>query len=458
MRDPGFFCRAGMALLALALTPAFAFSQQGPAVDDFARCNRSVDNPDEGIKACTRLLEPGLTGVNVPAVYNNRGNAWINKGLLNNAIADFTAAIQRDPNFVDAYRNRGLAWHRSGNFDPAIADFNYAIERAANSAPLYNARGSALLSKGEFNRAIADFDRAIALDSRYAAAFNNRGLALQSLRLFDRAIADFNRVISLVPRDAAGYNNRASVWMDRANFSAAIKDYDEAIRLQPNDWRGYSSRGEARRLTGDLNRALADHNEAIKRDRTAVDAYNNRAIVWRDKGELDRAMADYDEAILLNPRYDRAYASRGGAHQLFRLCRRDCFPASSLSFVLESSTRYYLGFCQAAFRSNRLHAARPKNPNSATAEEAAAFKKTRRHARARGQGASRSGDGSLGDGRASDRLEADPSAGLGPHRRASDCARPSSIGVLRSHLPDSQTIVSVFGVCGRYRDHCQWDF
>jgi tetratricopeptide (TPR) repeat protein len=300
-----FFRAAALALASIL------FASHGLAADDFGSCNRSVDNPDEGIKACTRLLEPGRSGVKLPAVYNNRGNAWIRKGLFNNAIEDFTAAIQRDPNFVDAYRNRGLAWHRNGNFDLAIADFNYAIERDSKSAPLYNARGNALLNKGELNRAITDFDKAITIDDRFAAAFNNRGLALQNTRQFDRAIADFNRVISLAPRDPAGYNNRASVWMDKANFSAAIKDYDEAIRLQPGNWRAYSSRGEARRLMGDLDRALADHNEAVKRDRTAVDAYNNRAIVWRDKKDLNRAMTDYDEAILLNPRYDRAYANRG---------------------------------------------------------------------------------------------------------------------------------------------------
>jgi transposase len=72
-----------------------------------------------------------------------------------------------------------------------------------------------------------------------------------------------------------------------------------------------------------------------------------------------------------------------------------------------------------------IQSPRPKNPNSASAEEAAAFKKKAcRHGRARGQRTSRSAGGSLGDGRTSDRPEADPSPGLGPDRRTSPCARP----------------------------------
>jgi tetratricopeptide (TPR) repeat protein len=289
----------------------------GARADDSALCDHSADNPDASIPACTRLLDGARNETALlPAIYNNRGVAWVRKGLYANAIDDFNAAIQYDPNYIDAYRNRGLARHMSGEFDRALADFNQAIRLDANSAPLYNARGATLLNKGELDRAEVDFDKAISLDPLYAQAYNNRGLARHRKQEFDRAIADFDQVIALTPKSTAGFDNRAAVRMDKADFTGAISDYDAAIKLNGTDWRAYTSRGEAWRLKGDLDRALADHNEAIKRNPGAVDAYNNRAITWRDKGEFDRAIADYDEAILLNPRYDRGYANRG---EIFRL-------------------------------------------------------------------------------------------------------------------------------------------
>lgn len=300
------------AVAILVASVVMAGSDLGFGAEDFALCDRSVDNPDEAIPACTLLLDSARNDVfKLPAIYNNRGIAWVRKGLYDSAISDFDAAIQYDPKFVDAYRNRGLAWHMKGDYDRALADFNQAIRLDSNSAQLYNARGTTLTNKGEFDRAIIDFDKAIALDPRYAAAFNNRGLALHRKQELVRAIADFTQVVALLPNSTTGYSNRAAVLMDQANFAAAISDYDAAIVINPGDWRPYSFRGDAWRLKGDLDRALADHNEAISRDPTAVDAYNNRAITWRDKGEFDRALADYDEAILLNPRYDRAYANRG---------------------------------------------------------------------------------------------------------------------------------------------------
>lgn len=295
----------------------WALAAHGARADDSALCDHSADDPDAGIPACTRLLDAARSDpVILPAIHNNRGVAWVRKGLYASAIDDFTAAIQYDPKYVEAYRNRGLAWHMSGDFDRALADFNQAIKLNANSAPLYNSRGLTLMNKGELDRAVVDFDQAIKLDSHLWSAFNNRGLARHKLHDFDRALADFDQVIALVPKATIGYDNRAMVLMDKADFATAIGDYDVAIKLDPNDWRAYTSRGEAWRLKGNLDRAMADQNEAIKRNPNAIDAYNNRALIWRDKGDLDRAIADYDEAILLNPRYDRAYANRGDIWRL----------------------------------------------------------------------------------------------------------------------------------------------
>jgi uncharacterized caspase-like protein len=322
MNIPGTVKRCGLAHQPVALlVAAFVLAASGLSAGADDLCDRSADNPDAGIPACTRLLNEVLNDIGsdaklLPSIYISRGNGWMRKGLYSSAIDDFNAAIQYDPKKVDAYRNRGLAWHMSGEFDRAIADFNEAIRLDPNSAPLYNGRGTALLNKGELDRAIVDFDKAIGLDRQFARAFNNRGLALWKKGELDRAIADFGQVIALAPRSIDAYNNRAAVLVDKANFSAAIDDYGAAIRLEPNDWRAYTNRGDAWRLKGDLDRALADQNEAIKRNPSAVDAYNNRAIVFRDRGELDRAIADYDEAILLKPRYDAAYGNRGEAWRL----------------------------------------------------------------------------------------------------------------------------------------------
>src|SRR5215813_5422461 len=98
-------------VLLLVGAPSITNVMTGSAADDTALFNTSASNPDEGIPACTRLIDLGGRVGSLSAIYTNRRTAWYRKGQLDNAIADFSEAIQRDPNNIIAYRNRGLSWH-----------------------------------------------------------------------------------------------------------------------------------------------------------------------------------------------------------------------------------------------------------------------------------------------------------------------------------------------------------
>jgi tetratricopeptide (TPR) repeat protein len=281
-----------------------------------ALCDRAAADPDAAIPACTQLIEHPPQGTNVAAAYNNRGVAKFGKGYLDDAIADFTSALNQNPKYVDAFKNRGLAYKMQGTSDKAIGDFNQAIRLNGNSPELYNLRGAALVDKQEFNRAIADFDKAISLNQRYRNAFVNRGLAFLFTRQLSRAVADFDMAVRLSPREPLGYLNRAMARMDMGNFTGAIADYDEAIRLDPNASGTYTRRGEAWRLQGNLHRSLDDHSKAIALNPVDPEAYNNRALTFKDLGKLAEAIADCDQAIVLNENSDFAYATRGLILQL----------------------------------------------------------------------------------------------------------------------------------------------
>jgi tetratricopeptide (TPR) repeat protein len=293
------------------LLPPQSAAGKTAGANDFEVCDHSLVDPDAGIAACTRLLEHPSSGTKVFSLYNNRGLAKVRKGNLDDAIADFTSALNQNPKFVEALKNRGIARHMQGDYDAAIADFNRALLLDPKSPDLYNMRGLALFNKEEYDRAIEDFNKAISLDPNYPKAYVNRGLVFQSMRQPDRAIADFDMVVRLAPSELIGYTNRASVRMDKADLQGAIADYNEVIRLDPNNSGVYTRRGEAWRLQGYLERSLADHNKAIALNPNDKEAYNNRALTLKDQGKLDEAIADYGQAIMRDPAYDLAYANRG---------------------------------------------------------------------------------------------------------------------------------------------------
>ena len=301
-----------LAALALVLGATLAQAQ------DRALCDAAATAPNEGIPACTRLIETPSPGLPVADIYLRRGRGWFAKEDLAAAVRDFDEVVQRAPGSFVGYFNRGVVKHRQLDLDGALRDFMSALritstrpDLAKVTAQLYSNRGAVQNDKLEFDSAISDFDSALRLEPNLFHAVINRGHAFHRKRQHERAIADFTRAISLAPNEALGYVNRAAVWIDRARFERAIKDCSDALQVDPKSQLALSLRGEAYRLLGDYDKSLADHEQAILMDPGSADAYNNRGLVWRDKGEFDRAAADFSEAILRNERYDRAYANRG---------------------------------------------------------------------------------------------------------------------------------------------------
>jgi tetratricopeptide (TPR) repeat protein len=53
----------------------------------------------------------------------NRGVEKQERGDLDGAIADYTNAIEINPDFSSAYYNRGIAWAKKEKYEQAIKDF-----------------------------------------------------------------------------------------------------------------------------------------------------------------------------------------------------------------------------------------------------------------------------------------------------------------------------------------------
>ena len=68
--------------------------------------------------------------------YFVRGNALNSNGRAADAVADYSKAIEAQPDFAEAYFNRGLAQEKLNQNSEALADFRKAIllkpELAAN--------------------------------------------------------------------------------------------------------------------------------------------------------------------------------------------------------------------------------------------------------------------------------------------------------------------------------------
>jgi tetratricopeptide (TPR) repeat protein len=143
------------------------------------------------------LQSPSVMSAKSPdsaEVYLVRGEHLSDLRQYDQAIAEFTAAIELKPDYAEAYNDRGFAYYLKEDLERAIADFSRAIELRPNYPKAYNSRGVAYMQGGYgAAKSVPDFDRAIELKPDFRYAYINRANA----RLFRHpwlALQDFHRV------------------------------------------------------------------------------------------------------------------------------------------------------------------------------------------------------------------------------------------------------------------------
>jgi tetratricopeptide (TPR) repeat protein len=159
------------------------------------------------------------------------------KGDLDGIIADLRQTIHLRDNVRD-HQALGYLFWRKGLLDEAIAEFTKAIELDANNALARRRRdevnsrlfrGIAYSGLKQYDKAVADFTRIIELDPKFAMAWNGRAGAYRRLGQWERARYDAAKALDLKPDWCPAQNSVA--WMLAACPDAKLRDPKRAVEL-----------------------------------------------------------------------------------------------------------------------------------------------------------------------------------------------------------------------------------
>lgn len=134
---------------------------------------------------------------------------------------------------ADAVRwgNAALA---DGDLDQAQAQFEAALAAGPENADLRNSLGEVLIGKSRVVEAVAEFDRAIALDSARFAFRINRARARALLQRWAGAVEDYRVAAARRPDDYATHYNLGLALMELQRYDAASRAIERAITLAPD--------------------------------------------------------------------------------------------------------------------------------------------------------------------------------------------------------------------------------
>jgi tetratricopeptide (TPR) repeat protein len=249
--------------------------------------------------------------------YNRRGQLKAEAGSDQEAIVDFNAAVQADPNCWRALHNRGVLIAQAGQFEKAFDDFSRTIKLNPTFAKAYSNRAALFMVADNLKAARQDYDHAIALDRNLGVAHRGCGRVCQLMGNMHEAIVHYDAAVRLSPDDSYAAACRADLLTDLGRYSDAAKEYNRAIDLDPNSTQAQS--GSAWLLATCPDKSIRNPDLAIQRaqiviqlggDKEAI-SFDTLAAAQANAGDFEAAMNSARRAIELAPADEKdAYKAR----------------------------------------------------------------------------------------------------------------------------------------------------
>jgi len=273
-----------------------------------ARRDGPLQDFQEAIGDFTRAIE--LNPAHALA-FMNRGAAKLKTGDSTGALGDMNESARLEPRYWAIYSNRAAVQAELGNMDEVIADCTRCLELNPRDVQSYALRGAALLKREDLAGARDDLSRAVELDRDHAGSWYNLGRVYARRRQLKDAEDAYTRALELRPHDADAYEGRAHVRAERGDLAGAVCDWTETLRVDPKRVGAVVNRGRDRRLLGDLDGAWADAQRAVELAPQDAKSHMLAGAILGLRGDFDRALAAFGRAAALKPDEPDTYHNRG---------------------------------------------------------------------------------------------------------------------------------------------------
>jgi tetratricopeptide (TPR) repeat protein len=260
--------------------------------------------------------------------YIKAGEDFTRNGMLEDAIGQFSKAIDEDPSSADGYVRRARVYEMTGNFSLACDDYRRANSFLPddtgilyNLGRMCNLLGSTAGAKPDerdrfYAEAVTHLQKAIKSEYRNGRLYTEKVVSLIGMELWDRALGTSDTALQLRD-DAVNYYHQGIIYQNKGDDNTARRQLEKAVT---KDKSYATARLELARVLirqGDVNSALGQCNMVIQQDAKNVEAYLTRAMAFEAKLDYPAAINDVSTAILLEPAGLEHYVTRGTYYQKF---------------------------------------------------------------------------------------------------------------------------------------------
>jgi len=189
----------------------------------------------------------------------------------------------------------------------AHADFSKAVEIDPDNSDIYHHRGQVHLLTEQIDNAADDFKKAVDLNPEFPVAYvqklytdYRRAVQKNDQELVKNVINLFKQAKEKFPKCVETYALFAQVLSDQSKFEQADELYQEALQVDPNNANLFVHRGLIHlQWKGDIEKAVELITKSLDVDDKCEFAYETLGTIEVQRGHLKKAIELFEKAIPL---------------------------------------------------------------------------------------------------------------------------------------------------------------
>lgn len=249
-----------------------------------------------------------------PKQFYKVGKEFFENGKLQDAIDQFSKAIDVDPDYEDAFEARALAYETLGNFEEAVEDYEkLAIFNDKNEVAFYNI-ARMYFAVGQNEKALSNVNKSLDIKRLYEEGQQLKVSILLEMEKYNDALETAKEALRYKESDV-NFFNHARVNEMVGLWDVAVDGYETAIRKNKDYLDAYVYLADLHRRRNQLALAYATVNKAIGINKNYVPAYKVRSAVYADQLKYPEAINDISTILLLEPSNGEMFFLRGKYYQ-----------------------------------------------------------------------------------------------------------------------------------------------
>jgi predicted TPR repeat methyltransferase len=235
-------------------------------------------------------------------------------GQLRQAVAEYRAVLESDPENADAHLWLGILTYQAGRPDQAIGLLERAAALRPGDASAWHNLAQAQLSVGRAADAVKSIEQALAIEPNRAETLFALGLALLARKApndAEAAARAFSQAHAAGLNTAEVHYHHAVAHLACEDFDAAIAQCRAAISLDPNHSLAHYQQALAHRAKGEMKETRKLLLKAAEIQPNLAPAWCALAKLEVESGQLAIAKSLFGRAIKANPNYAPAHDGLG---------------------------------------------------------------------------------------------------------------------------------------------------